>query len=1632
MIVSLKSIGTLSELLNKFGTSDTALKELGKSLKLLSVDNIVAASAIQKLTKAQVEQILKGRGLIAQEIEAALATTSFATAQGTATGATVGFSTALKGLGAVIKAHPLMFAASLLLAFLPDIINLVKDLHKSTEELIETGNQAFDLVTEKTEKISKQAKGIDELAKSYANLASGIDKFTNKNISLSDEDYKDYLNISNQLAELFPNLISGTDEYGNYILDLSGNYQTVNEKLKENLQLEKELAAVSAREHGKDIFAGAEASASEVKNKLIPVDKQFDSIEKTIALLNNFNGTLDESSAEYEDFIRTINSLDIDVKPDFTVLPGYYAGGSKKVSLNNVDEIRNAIKLFTSSVRNELNSYQEELRNAWSNLAQTLKTSILDNDIYKILEDEQQIMLQRIIDNLDYTKLDFDSWKEAYSYILENIVDEFSAGGTFSKVQIPFSLSVDFSQNNISVGEYRQKIQEFFNQLEEVANHGDIKEEVVIAVKAVFDFDNIPNPGMIAEKITAKLKSATPEVKSEIENLLNDMTSVQLNDFLSFVNDFDFSNVNSWSDVLSDYNKIQEKTAETAKGLKDIISSFSDAEGNIKSISDALGTFSENGSVSLASLNNLHEKFKDLDSFETFLKVMGDSTSSFEMAQNACNKLAEEYINSIGILDELNESNAGVIETFLTEMGVVNAHEIVQARLNATTLEGVLASKNLTGAKWEEVKTILQESGAAGSAIESLKRLRQEQYNARLASIDFKNANQDVIESLLQQAQAAGVAAKSISAISKLSRLKQYYERGKISDEVYEQQIKKYTAEAQADLSGTSITLPKIDIKLPSSSSSKSSGSSSAKKIEMEFERLYKKHQHLLNMDQEKTADYLKWLDSAYKDAYKQGEIDLDDYHKYEEEVFEKTKSILDELRKEHENAISIDEKLLDKAILDNNQEEVARYTASIVNHYREMQEQLKKQEEYYCSLGYSDTSDEISQLKRLWWDYYDSIKDTATQAWQQIVDNAHDSLDQITGLYDTLKNAAQEFAENGYITVSTFQEIAKLGVENMAYLQDENGLLVINEKNIQKVIAARTQQMAIETSLHYIQQLRQALADNDTAALMRLTTATNTAASSTWDLVYAQLQLLGLNGEQYQNALTRINYLRSLADVAVTSIGKVEGAIEEARREAYDAAKEQADALDDLLKYVEDMIRQEVKDHVDALKKQVSKMKDIVDLQKKSLDLEREKDKYAQNVAEKTQELARLKQALALQELDTSRESAVKQQELREKIADLSKDLADEQADHAYDATKNMLDDMADSYEKEKQKEIDILENSISSEEKVYQLAIERIQTQWKSLYGQLIDWNTEYGNVTNQEITSAWDAASQAVREYGSYLDAVLETQRQIAEYEANRNSYSTETNGGNSSNNSVVGNTGNYDTSGSQSLAEVRSIISEMYRNMNEHGGASSSTSVERKAELSKRNLELGDKLHKYGIMAYRSKDPEDYGTWYTDSTKRELLFEKYKEYIYHTGGIVGDKPTLKQKELFAKLEQGEAVLTEKQQKVVDKALDFSDFIPVPAEETLFGKIGTQLYDRLMGANANFMAAKMEAQIQKEAQQLQNITEQRGDSFNIDVPVQIYPLQKLDESEIRDLTKKISSHTIHELDDVFGLRGKRSFRY
>lgn len=255
----------------------------------------------------------------------------------------------------------------------------------------------------------------------------------------------------------------------------------------------------------------------------------------------------------------------------------------------------------------------------------------------------------------------------------------------------------------------------------------------------------------------------------------------------------------------------------------------------------------------------------------------------------------------------------------------------------------------------------------------------------------------------------------------------------------------------------------------------------------------------------------------------------------------------------ERENAITLTENWLENAVGEHNPGKVEKYANDIVAYYKTMQDTIHQQAEYYRSKGYADTSDEVSKLSDLWWEYAKSINEVKQRVVDNLIDmvtEASAAVDEIQSVFDALQSAADEYAKNGgFISVDSFQKLVELGPEYMQYLRDENGLLVINAENINKVIAAKTQQLAVQSAMNYVERLRLAMESDSIEDLNQLLFATTDATNATWGLVYANLALLGLDKDQYQAALHNINAYRSLADSACESIGKVTNAAEDEQK---------------------------------------------------------------------------------------------------------------------------------------------------------------------------------------------------------------------------------------------------------------------------------------------------------------------------------------------------------------------------------------------------------------------------------------------------------------------------------------------------
>ena len=163
-----------------------------------------------------------------------------------------------------------------------------------------------------------------------------------------------------------------------------------------------------------------------------------------------------------------------------------------------------------------------------------------------------------------------------------------------------------------------------------------------------------------------------------------------------------------------------------------------------------------------------------------------------------------------------------------------------------------------------------------------------------------------------------------------------------------------------------------------SSSRSDKSSSSDTKKEESWFEKQYKLHKHYLEMDQELQEDFLEWLDSAYKKAYAEGVIDLDEFYKHQEEVYKGQEDLFKDHLNDIEHMISLSERAGDS-------------TQSILNMYQRLLNEVNAALEAAFARGLDENDDYVQELQNKWYDYYDKLKKAREDAVKDATSAADD-----------------------------------------------------------------------------------------------------------------------------------------------------------------------------------------------------------------------------------------------------------------------------------------------------------------------------------------------------------------------------------------------------------------------------------------------------------------------------------------------------------------------------------------------------------------------------------------------------------------------------------------------------------------
>ena len=143
-----------------------------------------------------------------------------------------GIITGAKAAWASVGPQIVVFVAAAIAA------GIVKGINKQKEALKESYNEAAEAYSNS---LSSSANTVE-----YDKLAKGVD-FLGRNVSLTSEEYQQFLDLSNKLAEAFPELVVRTDEYGNKLIGpdgLSGKVGEVTDSVNKMVASLKEASTI--------------------------------------------------------------------------------------------------------------------------------------------------------------------------------------------------------------------------------------------------------------------------------------------------------------------------------------------------------------------------------------------------------------------------------------------------------------------------------------------------------------------------------------------------------------------------------------------------------------------------------------------------------------------------------------------------------------------------------------------------------------------------------------------------------------------------------------------------------------------------------------------------------------------------------------------------------------------------------------------------------------------------------------------------------------------------------------------------------------------------------------------------------------------------------------------------------------------------------------------------------------------------------------------------------------------------------------------------------------------------------------------------------------------------------------------
>ena len=493
------------------------------------------------------------------------------------------------------------------------------------------------------QQITSTGDAIQSVATKYTELSKGVDKNTNANIGLSDEDYQTYLDISSQLATLYPQLQSGTDAQGNAMLNLGTNAQNAAKSIQELYSSSMLSTNVKIGDELQQAFKGVSTQVDKYQKQVDEYDKkaaefrdkQTDASDFKLdaTKLNKFvkdrGITLDtkELGDEYSNYVNRITDIlkDNNIAYDINDNGGAFIdkdGNTRTISNlwitdPNVTEeqlqsVGKKISSFSNNLADKFSAKATEMesksasttaliKDQWKGMTDSLGQYLQTTDSFDKLDSNLKTNLLKNLKNLDIESLSKEYDGDALQFMYDKFMMPLSNLSKDQQQAISDVLNIDKTKSTAS--EYANQVNSAFEKI--FPNDKKLQDQW----KKNFGLQDIidDNSNQI-KTLSNKFKDAKSKItKSDLETLTNGDRDIAYN---LVVDD---------GEAFRTFDELQKRIAATKQTISEKDLSLdsmkqvvTDATSAYSSLSTAISESTSDTGMTADSINNIKSSIESL------------------------------------------------------------------------------------------------------------------------------------------------------------------------------------------------------------------------------------------------------------------------------------------------------------------------------------------------------------------------------------------------------------------------------------------------------------------------------------------------------------------------------------------------------------------------------------------------------------------------------------------------------------------------------------------------------------------------------------------------------------------------------------------------------------------------------------------------------------------------------------------------------------------------------------------------------------------------------------------------------------------------------------------------------------